>query len=44
MNTTRCYPRTAGQAFKDATYACAIEYPPLSLWKRIVRHIVEVLS
>lgn len=27
MNTARRFPRTAGEAFKDAGYACAVERP-----------------
>lgn len=38
------YPRTMGQAFKDATYASALERPYPSLWRRIVQHVKEVLS
>lgn len=36
--------RTAGEAFKDASYASAIEKPYPSLWRRIVRHIREVMA
>lgn len=27
--------RTAGDAFRDATYASAIELPPPSFWQRV---------
>jgi hypothetical protein len=38
------YPRTSGEAFKDASYAACIERPWPSLWKRILQHIREVMA
>ena len=32
MDTTRRFPRTAAEAFRDASYADAIEPPPPSRW------------
>jgi hypothetical protein len=37
--TTRRHPRTADDAFRDATYASAITPPPVSLFG----HFVELL-
>lgn len=44
MSTVRRYPRTLGEAFKDATYASAIERPWPPLWKRLICAIKEILS
>lgn len=35
MDTTRKYPRTLGEAFKDATYACAIEAHEVPLIEKL---------
>lgn len=35
------FPRTSGEAFKDASYATAIEIPTRpSLWRRVVRALI----
>lgn len=31
------FPRTAAEAFRDHTYAAAIECPAPSLWRRILQ-------
>lgn len=35
MDTTRKFPRTLREAFRDAEYACAIEAHRVPFWDRV---------
>ena len=44
METTRRYPRTMADAFKGASYACAITRPPESFIGRVVDALAWIVA
>lgn len=43
MDTTRRYPRTLGEAFKDASYGCAVEVYRVPMLERVGGVLLAVL-
>jgi hypothetical protein len=43
-NTVRRHPRTMGEAFQDATYACSITRPPSARIGRLIERLCWIAS